>query len=617
MSFRKKLLTTSLLLGLGCTGGADPIPGPGTDDFGLDNAGAYAGNYEASSDAPSEAKFDQTLPETFDLVATQSPVQSQGSRGVCSIFGTVALMEHLYISEGTLADPDFSEQFLQWSSKVEGGSFPTSGGSNANSNIRAVHRYGNVLESDWAYEPSGWGTAEDEACEGDDRPTRCYTNGEPPASALEARRWHIPAGRWISNRIDSIKAHMFNTNTAVQAGGTFFYQAWGHRSSDLPVHTGYRSQGYVLSPNAEDVTSSNAKRAGHSYLLVGWDDNLTVQSVDAAGELMVDAAGEPVMQTGFFLFKNSWGDGWAEENPFGAGYGWIAYEYVTDHLSAYASGLPEVMADEMCSDGRDNDGDMMIDCADSDCADDRTCVDPAGSYSNNMTIEIPDNNTTGAVSEIVIDEAGSISGLSVSIDIEHTYRGDLRVILEKDDRMVVLHENQGGGEDNLVETYDVGDFDGIDSAGTWTLRVIDSANADTGSIRGWSLDVTRCAGGDCEAAPEVATYTNDSLRVIPDNDAMGVSSDIDVVEGGSINAARVTVNITHEYPGDLVVTLTKDGTDVVLVANPDVASTEFMQTFTVADFNGQDAAGTWTVSVVDGAARDEGTLNSWTLEITR
>ena len=62
MSFRKKLLTTSLLLGLGCTGGTEPIPGPGVDDFGLDNAGSYAGNYEASADAPSEAKFDQTLP---------------------------------------------------------------------------------------------------------------------------------------------------------------------------------------------------------------------------------------------------------------------------------------------------------------------------------------------------------------------------------------------------------------------------------------------------------------------------------------------------------------------------------------------------------------------------
>ena len=544
-------------------------------------------------------------------------MQSQGSRGVCSIFGTVALMEHVYISEGTLTSPDFSEQFLQWSSKVEAGAFPNTGGSNANSNINAVHRFGIVTESEWPYEPSGWGTSNDAACTGDDRPTRCYTNGEPPASALEAQRFKMPRGRFVSNRIDSIKAHMFNTNTAVQAGGTFFYQAWGHGRSSIPVNPANREFGYVLAPNAEDERLSNENRAGHSFLLVGWDDNLSVQEVDGEGNLAVDASGDPIMQTGFFLFKNSWGTGWAQNNPFGAGYGWISYEYVTDHLSAYASGIPEVMLVEACGDGRDNDGDSMIDCADSDCAGDRSCVDPAGSYVNNERVAIPDNDPAGATSEIVIEEGGSISGLAVSIDIEHTYRGDLRVILEKDDRMVVLHENQGGGEDNLVQTYDVSEFDGIDSMGTWTLRVVDSANADTGSIRGWSLDVTRCTAGDCDVTPEVATYTNDSLRVIPDNNAAGTSTDIVVEEGGSIAAARVTVNITHEFAGDLVVTLTKGGTDVVLVANPDVASTEFIQTFTVADFNGQDAAGTWTVTVVDGAARDEGTLNSWTLELTR
>ena len=44
---------------------------------------------------PDELKADQDFPKQFDLVDLQSPVKSQGSRGVCSIFSTVALMEHL------------------------------------------------------------------------------------------------------------------------------------------------------------------------------------------------------------------------------------------------------------------------------------------------------------------------------------------------------------------------------------------------------------------------------------------------------------------------------------------------------------------------------------------
>ena len=97
------------------------------------------------------------------------------------------LMEHLYISEGTIASPDFSEQFLQWSAKSELGSFPNTGGSSARSNIQALNQYGTVLESDWAYESSPWGTSDDAACTGDSQPTHCYTNGEPPAEALAVR----------------------------------------------------------------------------------------------------------------------------------------------------------------------------------------------------------------------------------------------------------------------------------------------------------------------------------------------------------------------------------------------------------------------------------------------
>ena len=70
------------------------------------------------SGAPNKAdlvdeKTDQIPPKQFDLMAYQSPVKSQGSRGVCSIFATTALMEHLYIKQGTYTNPDFSEQYLQ------------------------------------------------------------------------------------------------------------------------------------------------------------------------------------------------------------------------------------------------------------------------------------------------------------------------------------------------------------------------------------------------------------------------------------------------------------------------------------------------------------------------
>jgi subtilisin-like proprotein convertase family protein len=609
-------LSIVLALGLGACAGDDGMDPPVEDDlFGLDEIGAYM-EAPPNSELASEMKFDQVLPAQFDLVETQSGIKSQGSRGVCSIFGSIALMEHLYISEGTITNPDFSEQFLQWSAKSELGSFPTSGGSNARSNIQALNRYGTVEEADWPYNPSPWGTSDDPECTGDDRPTKCYTQGEPPAAALMAQRWTIPRGRWINSSAESIKAHMFNTDTAVQAGGDFYYQAWGHGGSRIPRYSGYRQHGYVVAPNAEDIASSNEHRAGHSFLLVGWDDDLEVQAIDGEGNLAVDEAGEPIMQKGFFLFKNSWGTGWAQENPFGAGYGWIAYEYVEEHLSAYASGVPELMLTEACGDGVDNDRNGLADCADPACSADRSCMDPAGSYSSTETVAIPDNDEAGASSTIEVADGGTISGLSVDVDITHTYRGDLTVTLSKGGTSVTLVDGEGAGADDIVESFDVSDFDGEDAAGTWTLTVVDSANADTGTINGWSLTITRCAGGDCDSAPESSTYMNETLSVIPDDDSTGTTSTIEVSESQTITAVRATVNLTHPFMADLTVSLEKDGTTVELMSEEYVEDTMLVRTFTLDDFNGEDMAGSWNLTVVDTAARDEGTLNGWTLEVT-
>ena len=604
-----------LALGLGaCAAEAGEEPPVVEDDlFGLDSPDSIV---EPDPTLPSEAKFDQVLPAQFDLVDTQSPVKSQGSRGVCSIFGSIALMEHLYISEGTITDPDFSEQFLQWSSKTELGAFPTSGGSNARSNIQALNRYGTVEEGDWPYDPSPWTSSDDADCTGDSQPTRCYTHGEPPAAALMANRWTIPRGRWINNSAESIKAHMFNSKTAVQAGGDFYYQAWGHGGSRIPRYSGYRSKGYVVAPNDADIASSNEHRAGHSFLLVGWDDELEVQAIDENGDLAVDEAGEPVMQKGFFLFKNSWGTGWATQNPFGAGYGWIAYEYVERFLSAYASAVPEVMLTEACGDGIDNDRNGAVDCADAACSGDRTCVDPAGDYSSTEMVAIPDNDSNGVSTTIEVADGGTISGLSVDVDITHTYRGDLTVELSKGDVSVILVDREGAGEDDLVRSFDVAEFDGEDAAGIWTLTVRDSANADTGTLNGWALTITRCAGGDCGTMPEVSTFQNDTLVVVPDEDPAGASSTIDVAESATISAVRVTIDVTHTFIADLSVRLEKGDTVVELMSEEYVSDTEIVRTFTVGDFNGQDMAGTWTLVVVDGAANDQGTLNSWSLEIT-
>lgn len=605
----------ALTISLGIAGCGPVDDGPTSEITNLDGDAALSDHdslYEGwpgNEKLPSEGKADDVYPKKYtELVALQSPVRNQAARGVCSIFSGVGIMEHLYVKEGTILEPDFSEEFLQWSSKVELGRFTTSEGSNSAANLETIHRYGIVTEADWPYLGRKWSTADDAACTGDDQPTRCYTHGDPPAEALAAERWHLPAGRWISSRRNSIKAHMTTHKTAVVVGGTFFYQSWNHRSSTLTTNNEYWRKGIVTAPNADDKEVSLEKRAGHSFVLVGWDDELEVQKRDKDGNLLEET------EKGFYLFKNSWGTGsFGVENEHGPGYGWISMAYVENYLTAYVSGVPELDLEEVCGDSTDNDFDGDVDCDDSDCAAEAACGSgTVHTYLNDTEMVIPDNDAAGVSSDIVVDDGGAITALSVTVDISHTYRGDLKVkLVGNDGTEVTLHDRQGGGADDLSQTFVVTDFDGADAAGTWRLVVSDHAGQDVGTLSSWSLEIK--TGG----VSNVEKFSNDDDLLIPDNDPAGVSSLIDVASDGVVRSVKVVVSIDHSYKGDLSLSLSSAAGTTVELQAADASSGQFgTKSYTVVDFDGEVPTGDWTLSLSDHAAQDVGTLTSWSVELT-
>lgn len=468
MRTRSKLLASSLAALFAAGACAAPEAGDleATDnDPPLhDETELFAGTPKNDEVARELGKFDHTLVARHtDLVPLVSPVRNQARRGVCSIFSTVGLMEHLYIAEGTITDPDFSEQYLQWSAKFEVGSFPSSSGSNAFYNLQAINRFGIVDEATWPYETTQWDTLDDPECDGeDDQPTKCFTNGHPSDEIKAAPKFFLPAGRFLNTR--DIQGHIASSGTGVVVGLTFFYQSWNHRKSDLPTNADNWDNGFVLYPNDEDKSLSREedKRAGHSILIVGWDNNLEVPIRDADGNLVMDANGEPVTEKGFFLFKNSWGTtGFGIDHEMGPGWGWISMRYVNEFGRARIAGLPTDVTPPP-GEGRD------------------VSFDGAG-------FPIPDNDFNGASAALDVTDSGTINGLTVDVDITHTFRGDLIVELEHDGKTAVLQRNQGGGADDLVASFTVNDFNGDDINGTWNLVVRDTARIDVGEVNSWKL----------------------------------------------------------------------------------------------------------------------------------
>jgi M6 family metalloprotease-like protein len=111
-------------------------------------------------------------------------------------------------------------------------------------------------------------------------------------------------------------------------------------------------------------------------------------------------------------------------------------------------------------------------------------------------LAIPDDNATGISSTISITASGTVERIKVSVDIQHSYIGDLRVTLSSPSRrQAILHAQLGGSEDDLVVTYNsnspgqLASMVGQPMKGDWVLSVVDRAGQDTGTLRRWSIEL--------------------------------------------------------------------------------------------------------------------------------
>ncbi len=110
-------------------------------------------------------------------------------------------------------------------------------------------------------------------------------------------------------------------------------------------------------------------------------------------------------------------------------------------------------------------------------------------YSNGTDANIPDNNATGVTSSIAVSgrTGNAPSNAQVSVNIVHTFQGDLIVdLIAPDGSVYNLHNRTGGNTQNINRTYTV-NLSSEALNGTWRLRAADRASVDTGRIDSWSV----------------------------------------------------------------------------------------------------------------------------------
>ncbi|AJQ97656.1 choice-of-anchor B family protein [Gynuella sunshinyii] len=108
-------------------------------------------------------------------------------------------------------------------------------------------------------------------------------------------------------------------------------------------------------------------------------------------------------------------------------------------------------------------------------------------FENVTAVSIPDNNNTGIYSALTVTGNTGATTVSVTVDVTHTYIGDLIVdLVDPQGNSYNLHNRTGGSADNLQQSYSV-TLTGTTVTGEWQLRVRDLARQDSGTLNRWSL----------------------------------------------------------------------------------------------------------------------------------
>lgn len=310
--------------------------------------------------------------ETAEVIAFQTEVKSQAGRGTCSIFSATAYIEGLLVQKGDFSgDLDLSEEWLQYI--AVGGS--TSDGSYASKNFSALRNWGIPHEKTLPYIGVDWvdsyslesekrcghlkESMKKKACQvvhfdpaflkkSDaellDQTTSYFAPNFVAArtEAKEIRDQHI--------KFKTTSYSIYDTNQVKQLllegkpvvlESDFYYGAWNHRkATELGIdrNMDFWNKGIVTHPvpGSMDEEKSRTEPAGHSILVVGFDDEKIVEQ----NIKMRDGTTKKVRFKGVYYFKNSWG-----KDSFGRdfevdgkkfpGYGMMVQDYAHGYGSFY------------------------------------------------------------------------------------------------------------------------------------------------------------------------------------------------------------------------------------------------------------------------------------------
>lgn len=221
---------------------------------------------------------------------------------------------------------------------------------------------------------------------------------------------------------------------------------------------------------------------------------------------------------------------------------------------------------------------------------------------------IPDNDPNGLIDTIKFQRDLTVKAVSLNVNVQHPYSGDVSMVLSGPNgkSVKVLSAGRGPGKD-IQKTFSGELFEeltGIKSRGEWTLKMVDNAARDNGTLIDWTLDLT---------------LANSKKSEIFIEDKEDLNSVQYCHQFGAIESISADVHVEHGHVGDLILVLTApSGKAVTLHDRAGGNNTSIQKTYSaeaLSEFNGETATGKWSMKISDTLPRDAGKLISWKLKI--
>lgn len=110
-------------------------------------------------------------------------------------------------------------------------------------------------------------------------------------------------------------------------------------------------------------------------------------------------------------------------------------------------------------------------------------------YETTSTTPVPIPDLQLVSSTLSVPQAGHVTRGTIEVSINHTYVGDLVLMLAHGDTIQVLVKQTDDLEQSLHETWALSDLVGADASGDWELLVSDEGKGDSGTLVSWKLSL--------------------------------------------------------------------------------------------------------------------------------